>query len=71
MKRQKENKSQRIVIFVEGDTDELSDLYSKARRTYSKGYATHEMIKNLDLSKIRVKRQSVLNELEEALDVKW
>jgi len=29
------------------------------------------MIKNLDLSKIRVKRQSVLNELEEALDVKW
>ena len=39
--------------------------------SYSKGYATHEMIKNLDLSKIRVKRQSVLNELEEALDVKW
>jgi len=49
----------------------LSDLYSKARRTYSKGYATHEMIKNLDLSKIRVKHQSVLNELEEALGVKW
>ena len=49
----------------------LSDLYSKARRTSSKGYATHEMIKNLDLSKIRVKHQSVLNELEEALGVKW
>ena len=49
----------------------LSDLYSKARRTYSKGYVTYEMIKNLDLSKIRVKRQSVLNELEEALGVKW
>lgn len=49
----------------------LCDLYSKARRTYSKGYATHEMIKSLDMSKIRVKRQSALNEFEEALGVSF
>lgn len=48
----------------------LSDLYSKARRTYSKGYATHEMIKALDMGKIRVKRQSALSELEDALGAK-
>ncbi len=47
----------------------LCDLYSKARRTYSKGYATREMIKTLDLSKIRAKRHMVLRELEEALGV--
>lgn len=47
----------------------LSDLYSKARRTYSKGYATREMIKALDMSKIRVKRQSALDEFEEVLGV--
>ena len=38
MKRQKENKSQRIVIFVEGDTDEvffkaLSEYYKSVSRT--------------------------------------
>ena len=47
----------------------LSDLYSKARRAYSKGYATREMIKALDMSKIRVKRQSTLVEFEEVLGV--
>lgn len=47
----------------------LCDLYSKARRTYSKGYATREMIKTLDLSKIRAKRLMVLQELEQALHV--
>lgn len=45
----------------------LCDLYSKARRIYSKGYATREMIKALDLSKIRAKRLTVLQELENAL----
>ena len=56
------------------DVGSLNALIAPKRlwqEQYSKGYATHEMIKNLDLSKIRVKRQSVLNELEEALDVKW
>ena len=48
----------------------LCDLYSKARRTYSKGYATREMIKALDLSKTRSKRLTALKELEEALGVK-
>lgn len=48
----------------------LCDLYSKARRTYSKGYATHDMIKVLDFSKIRAKRLTVLMELEEILGVK-
>ncbi len=47
----------------------LCDLYSKARRTYSKGYATREMIKTLDLSKIRSKRLAALKELEVALGV--
>lgn len=45
----------------------LSDLYSKARRSYSKGYATREMVRALDFSKIRAKRLAVLQELEEAL----
>lgn len=47
----------------------LCDLYSKARRTYSKGYATREMIKALDFGKIRTKRQTSLKELEEALGI--
>lgn len=47
----------------------LCDLYFKARRTYSKGYAARDMIKALDLSKIRAKRLTVLQELEEALGV--
>lgn len=47
----------------------LCDLYSKARRTYSKGYATREMISSLDFTKIRSKRFAVLQELEEALGV--
>lgn len=54
---------------TDGNT-RLCDLYSKARKTYSKGYATREMIKTLDLSKIRSKRLAVLKELEVALDVK-
>jgi len=48
----------------------LCDLYSKARRTYSKGYVTCEMIKTLDMEKIRSKHFSVLKELEDALGVK-
>ena len=45
----------------------LCDLYSKAKRIYSKGYATREMIKTLDFAKIRSKRLVVLKELEEIL----
>ena len=48
----------------------LCDLYLKARRTYSKGYTTREMIMTLDFAKIRLKRLVVLRELEEALGVK-
>lgn len=48
----------------------LCDLYSRARRTYSKGYATREMIKALDIATIRSKRLSVLHEFEQALGVK-
>ena len=48
----------------------LCDLYSKARKIYSKGYSTREMISSLDFSLIRDKRQSSLRELEEALGVK-
>lgn len=47
----------------------LCDLYSKARRTYSKGYVTYDMINALDLAIIRSKRRSILKELEEALGV--
>lgn len=47
----------------------LCDLYSKAHRTYSKGYATRDMINALDLAKIRSKRLAVLKELEETLEV--
>lgn len=53
---------------TDGNT-RLCDLYSKARKTYSKGYVTREMIKTLDLSKIRSKRLAVLKELEDALGV--
>lgn len=104
MTKQKGKKAQRIVIFVEGDTDEvffkemleyykpvskmeltpceicnlkgengnakLCALYSKARRTYSKGYATREMIKALNFDRIIAKRMAVLKELEEVLGVK-
>lgn len=60
------------VIFRVKGTDgntRLCDLYSKARKTYSKGYATREMIKTLDLSKIRSKRLDILKELEDTLGV--
>ena len=47
----------------------LLDLYNKARKTYKKGYETKELIKALDMSAIRNKRQDVLAPLEEALGV--
>lgn len=62
----------KYVIFRVKGTDgntRLCDLYSKARKTYSKGYATREMIKTLDLSKIRSKRLDILKELEDTLGV--
>ena len=47
----------------------LSDLYAKARKTYQKGYDTHELIASLDFEKIIKKRKGTLDILEEALNV--
>ena len=47
----------------------LCDLYSKARRIYSKGYLARDMISSLNFSLIRDKRQPSLQELEKALGV--
>ena len=47
----------------------LCDLYSKARRIYSKGYSAREMISSLNFSLIRDKRQPSLQELEKALGI--
>ena len=47
----------------------LCDLYSKARRIYSKGYSAREMISSLNFSLISEKRKSSLQELEKALGV--
>ena len=54
----------------ENGNAKLCALYSKARRTYSKGYATREMIKALNFDRIIAKRMAVLKELEEVLGVK-
>ncbi|MCQ2072972.1 MAG: hypothetical protein MJY96_07595 [Bacteroidaceae bacterium] len=45
----------------------ICDLYSKARRIYSKGYSAREMISSLNFSVIRDKRLSSLQELEKVL----
>ena len=47
----------------------LCDLYSRARKIYSKGYSAREMISSLNFSLIRDKRQPSLQELEKALGV--
>ena len=47
----------------------LCDLYSKARKIYSKGYTAREMISSLNFSLIRDKRQPSLLGLEKALGV--
>lgn len=47
----------------------MLDLYSKARRTYKKGYETEELINSLDMSVIRDKRREALALLETALGV--
>lgn len=48
----------------------LSDLYSKAKRDYQKGYNTQELIRSLDMSVIRKKRSLVLKALEDAIGLK-
>ena len=48
----------------------LCDLYSEARRIYSKGYTSRDMISSLNFSLIRDKRLSSLQELEKALGVR-
>ena len=57
------------VLKGENGNAKLCTLYANARRTYSKGYATREMIKSLDFDKIRTKRHSALSELERALGI--
>ena len=47
----------------------LCDLYSRARKIYSKGYSAREMISSLNFSVIRDKHLSSLQELEKALGV--
>ena len=47
----------------------LCDLYSRARKIYSKGYSAREMISSLNFSVIRDKRLSSLQELEKALGI--
>ena len=47
----------------------LCDLYSKARKIYTKGYSAREMISSLNFSVIRDKRLSSLQELEKALGI--
>jgi len=47
----------------------MLDLYSKAHRTYKKGYETKELINVLDMRTILNKHQDVLAPLEETLRV--
>ena len=50
--------------------DKLSELYSRARRDYQKGYKTQELVRSIDMSVIRSKRSSVLKCLEDAIGLK-
>lgn len=56
---------------VKGDDGfaKLSDLYTKAQRTYQKGYATRELIAALNMRKIILKRYDALAQLEQALNI--
>ena len=47
----------------------MLDLYSKAKRTYKKGYETKELIHALDIGVIRHKHRDVLAPLELALNI--
>ena len=47
----------------------LCDLYSRARKIYTKGYSAREMISSLNFSLIRDKRQPSLQELEKVLGI--
>ena len=47
----------------------MLDLYSKARRTYKKGYETKELISALNMRAVRDKRKEALAPLEAALGV--
>jgi hypothetical protein len=82
MAKQDENGQLQVVLFVEGDTDEvlfkeLIDYYRsvsttelnpcKMKKTYLKGYQTKELIAALDMAVIRHKNKEMLSELETAL----
>jgi len=108
MARKNDTKPSLVVIFVEGDTDEvlfkalieyyrivsktelrpckicnlrgvtrytskliakLSDLFSRAKRVYQKGYQTGQLVSSLNLEVIRRKYAKELSELEHALNV--
>ncbi len=45
----------------------LTDLYSRAKRSYQKGYFTKELVSSLDMGKIIKKRSGALMRLEEVL----
>ena len=47
----------------------MQDLYSRAHKTYKKGYETQELINTIDMSIIRNKRQDMLVPLEKTLGV--
>lgn len=50
--------------------DKLSDLYSRGKRDYQKGYNTQELIYSLDMSVIRKKHSLILKALEDAIGLK-
>lgn len=68
MVKQKETKPSQVVIFVEGDTDEI--LFKALIEYYSqKGYQTKELVDALRMEIIRKKHADDLSELEKALNV--
>jgi hypothetical protein len=53
-----------------GGYEKMLDLYSRARKLYQKGYATHELIASLNMDVIRQKRRVALALFEETIGVK-
>ena len=49
--------------------EKLTDLYAKANKTYQKGFATRELIANIDMGIIISKRKKALRILEQMLPI--
>ena len=49
--------------------EKLTDLYAKAHKTYQKGFATRELIANIDMDIIIRKRKEALRILEQMLPI--